>query len=74
MLWSVAICDLLFKLKHMVDMYGDSVAQSILAEVERIQSANERPSEWELRLVELTKEKTSLVSTPYDHVDTERWI
>lgn len=61
MLWSVAVCDLLFKVKHMVDMYSDTIAQSILDEVERIQTANERSSEWEIKLVELVREKTSLI-------------
>ena len=27
MLWSVAVCDLLFKLKYMNDMFGDTIGQ-----------------------------------------------
>lgn len=61
MLWSVAVCDLLYKLNHMVDMYGDSTAQSILDEVGRIQSANERSSDWEFKLVEFVSTKTHLL-------------
>ncbi len=61
MLWSVAVCDLLFKVRHMVDMYSDSIAKSILRDVEAMQAANERSSEWELRLVELIKEKTAII-------------
>jgi hypothetical protein len=37
------------------------VAQSILDEVERLQTANERSAEWEIKLVELVREKTSLI-------------
>ena len=61
MLWSVAVCDLLFKVKHMVDMYSDTIAQSILDEVERMQAANERSADWEIKLVELVKEKTAII-------------
>lgn len=61
MLWSVAVCDLLFKIKHMVDMYSDTIAQSILSEVEAIQAANERSSDWEIKLVALVKEKTAII-------------
>ena len=31
MLWSVVVCDLLFKLQHLVDLYGDYKAKAILA-------------------------------------------
>jgi|TARA_R100000654_G_scaffold7130_3_gene17736 hypothetical protein len=61
MLWSVAVCDLLFKVKHMVDMYSDTIAESILDEVKAMQSANERSSDWEIKLVELVKEKTAII-------------
>jgi len=47
MLWSVVVCDLLFKLQHLVDLYGDEKAKAILAEVGKLQQANERSSEWE---------------------------
>lgn len=61
MLWSVVVCDLLFKLKYMVDMYGDSVASGIIDKVGKIQEENERSSEWELKLVELISERTKLL-------------
>lgn len=38
MLYSVAICDLLFKLQELVDMYNDSVAGDILREVENAET------------------------------------
>ena len=41
MLYSVAICDLLFKLQELVDMYNDSVAGDILREVEKCRNSND---------------------------------
>lgn len=61
MLWSVVVCDLLFKLQHLVDLYGDDKAKTILAEVGKLQQANERSSEWESRLVESVAEQTQLL-------------
>ncbi|MET0026990.1 MAG: hypothetical protein ABW101_05085 [Candidatus Thiodiazotropha sp.] len=69
MLWSVAICDLLYKLKQMHDMYGDTIAKGILDEVERIQTGNPRSSEWEFKLVELISDRTNLLEmSDIDHL------
>jgi hypothetical protein len=62
MLWSVAVCDLLFKIKFMLDMYSDPIAKSILEEVEKIQKNNPRSPDWETKLVDLVKEKTSILN------------
>lgn len=51
MLWSVVVCDLLFKLQHLVDLYGDGKAKKILAEIGQMQRDNERSPMWETRLV-----------------------
>lgn len=61
MLWSVVVCDLLFKLQHLVDLYGDDKAKAILAEIGKLQQANERSSEWESKLVESVAEQTQLL-------------
>lgn len=61
MLWSVVVCDLLFKLQHLVDLYGDDKAKAILAEIGKLQQANERSSEWESKLVELVAKQTQLL-------------
>lgn len=61
MLWSVAICDLLFKLQNLVDLYGDSKAKDILAEVGKLQQENERSPIWETKLVESVAEQTQLL-------------
>lgn len=61
MLWSVVVCDLLFKLQHLVDLYGDDKAKTILAEIGKLQQANERSSEWESKMVESVAEQTQLL-------------
>ncbi|HEY3431390.1 MAG TPA: hypothetical protein VGK09_02470 [Rhodocyclaceae bacterium] len=58
MLWSVMVCDLLFKLQHLVDLYGDAKANSILAEIGQMQQDNERSPVWETKLVESVAEQT----------------
>lgn len=63
MLWSVAVCDLWYKLNHMEDMYGDTIAIGILKEVKKIQNKNKKSSEWEFELVKQISEKTYLLET-----------
>ena len=52
MLYSVAVCDILFKLRELKDMYNDSVAAQILETVEREQSTSNKKSSWEKTLVD----------------------
>ena len=61
MLWSVAVCDLLFKLQNLVDLYGDAKAKDILTEIGKLQEDNERSPIWETRLVESVAEQTQLL-------------
>lgn len=61
MLWSVAVCDLLFKLQNLVDLYGDAKAKDILTEIGKLQKDNERSPIWETRLVESVAEQTQLL-------------
>lgn len=63
MLWSVAVCDLLLKLRHMADLYSDATAAAILTELAGMQAANPRSPDWELRLVDLVKDRTNLLDT-----------
>jgi len=62
MLWSVVICDILFKLEHLSESHGDKKAEEILAEINKLWKANERSSEWELKLVKLVEEQTQLIN------------
>ena len=52
MLYSVAICDILLKLKELKDMYNDSTASSILNEIESTQKESASKSSWEKELLE----------------------
>lgn len=61
MLWSVAVCDLLFKLQNLVDLYGDAKAKDILSDIGKLQQENERSPVWEIKLVESVAEQTQLL-------------
>lgn len=63
MLYSVAICDLLFKLQELKDMYNDTIANSILKEVENSRNShdNKAKSKWEKELVDNIYKKTKLL-------------
>lgn len=61
MLWSVAVCDLLFKLQNLVELYGDEKAKSILTEIGKLQEENERSPIWETKLVDSVAEQTQLL-------------
>ena len=60
MLWSVVVCDLLFKLE---DLKGERTRPpcSILTDVEAKQRSSPTSPDWELLLLTLVKERTHLV-------------
>ncbi|WP_116106343.1 hypothetical protein [Lewinella sp. IMCC34191] len=60
LLYSVVICDVLFKLTELKEVYSDSTAQSILDEIEQIRSKNPKSSDWEKGLIEMVSERTDL--------------
>lgn len=61
MLWSVTICDILFKLVQLADQYGDTIAKGILKDIEAIRLANPNSPEWEWKLVAEVKARTQLL-------------
>jgi hypothetical protein len=63
MLWSVVVCDLVFKLNYLDDLYKDEKAKNILQEVGESQKQNDkkRLSDWESELVELIFNRTQLL-------------
>lgn len=63
MLYSVAICDLLFKLQELADMYNDTVAVEILQEVEKCRNPgdNKSKSRWEKEFVDSIYTKIELL-------------
>lgn len=61
MLWSVVVCDLLFKLEEMRDAYGDSKADGILREIDAQRAVDPFSPQWESRLLDLVKSGTNLL-------------
>lgn len=67
MLYSIVICDLIFKLQELKDQFNDGVAKEILLEIENLQKRNPTNPQWETKLIELIKEKTNIL----EHSDYE---
>jgi hypothetical protein len=61
MLWSVVVCDILFKLEELRSMYEDKIAENILKEIEEQQKRNPKSPEWESSLLEKVRDRTSLL-------------
>lgn len=63
MLYSVAICDILLKLRELKDMYNDTVAEKILNEIEKSRNShdNKSKSRWEKELVDQIFKETELL-------------
>jgi hypothetical protein len=68
MLWSVVVCDLLFKLDQLATAYGDSIAKTILKDIEKLRAQNPKSPDWEWALVEEIAKKTQLLELA-DHVN-----
>jgi len=61
MLWSVAVCDIVYKLQYLVDLYQDKVAKKILDELTKLQKKDPKSSSWEVKLIEDTHAETNLL-------------
>ncbi len=61
MLWSIVVCDLLFKLDDLSSLYGDQTAKSILDSIRQRQNQNPKTPEWEDYLLEEVKKRTHLL-------------
>ena len=63
MLYSVAICDMLFKLQELKDMFNDTIAEEILREVEKCRNEhdNKSKSRWEKEFIDNIYKKTHLL-------------
>ncbi|GAA4106303.1 hypothetical protein [Zhongshania borealis] len=61
MLWSVAVCDIVYKLQHLVDLYEDASASVILTELTALQNSDPKSSAWEIKLVDDVYGKTNLI-------------
>jgi len=63
MLWSVAVCDIVFKLQKLIDLYEDAAAKTILNEMTDLQVADPKSALWELKLIDDVHGKTQLLDT-----------
>lgn len=71
MLWTVIICDLIYKLQFLRDIHNDSQATNILKEISDLQNKNPTSPAWELTLIQLIKEKTKLFELhEYDAIES----
>lgn len=67
MLWSVIVCDIIFKLQELRDLYADSGAEKILSEIEKLQKDDPYSPKWEKELIKLVFERTQLLDTASHH-------
>lgn len=63
MLWSVAVCDIVYKLQSLIDIYDDAPAKKILEEMTQAQENDSRSSAWEVQLIEDVHANTQLLDT-----------
>ena len=61
MLYSTIVCDLILKLKELSEVYSDSKAESMLAEIDK-QRAKAFDSSWEWKLIHSIRDRTELLS------------
>ena len=67
MLWSVVVCDIIFKLQELRELYSDKTADKILNEIEALQAEDPYSSKWEKELVKMVFERTQLLDTASYH-------
>ena len=75
-LYSVVVCDLLFKLDELVDVYSDTKAMEILNSVDGVRenSKNFILSQWEGDLVQRIHRETKLLNDiAYKHFEDLKW-
>lgn len=62
MLWTVTVCDLVYKLQYLKDLYNDSTAIDILNKITDKQKRNPKNPEWEIFLIKELNERTQLIT------------
>ncbi|KJZ20855.1 hypothetical protein TW80_08970 [Loktanella sp. S4079] len=63
MLWTVVICDLVYKLQTLRDLHGDKKAKKLLEDVEVKRAANPTSPDWEVYLLDEVSKRTALLET-----------
>lgn len=61
MLYSVVVCDVIYKLEELSDKYSDEKAKDILDKIKKEQKDSPRNPKWEQTLIEEVKDRTSLL-------------
>ncbi|MEX6398457.1 hypothetical protein AB6E88_15795 [Providencia hangzhouensis] len=67
MLWSVVVCDIIFKLQELQDVHNDKVAEKILLEIKVLQEDDPYSPKWEKELIKKVFERTQLLDTASNH-------
>ncbi|MCL0005113.1 hypothetical protein MKT61_018460, partial [Providencia rettgeri] len=67
MLWSVVVCDIIFKLQELQDVHNDKVAEKILLEIKILQEDDPYSPKWEKELIKKVFERTQLLDTASNH-------
>ena len=61
-LYSVVICDVVYKLIYLRDMYSDVQAKTILDDIKAKQLANPTSANWETFLIDQTEKNTNVIN------------
>lgn len=61
LLYTITICDLVFKLQNLRDIYSDTKAEGILKSIEKMQNDKPYSPDWEVKLIELIEKQTNLL-------------
>lgn len=70
-LWTVTICDLIYKLQDLHNIFEDKTAEKILIEIEKKQNDNKKSPQWETDLVDLINDRTNLFETyEFTHIQS----
>lgn len=71
MLYTVTVCDLVFKLQDLRDVHNDSKATKILQAMESMKNDEPVSSEWETELIKRTFEEAKLIENDvFTHITT----
>ena len=62
-LWTVTVCDLIYKLQDLSTIYSDTTAEKILKEISKKQEENKKSPEWEAELIKLIDNRTVMFAT-----------
>ena len=63
MLYATVICDLIYKLEELRDIYNDTGARQILEDLERQQSSNPKSTDWEKDIPERCRNENKILTT-----------